>query len=192
MRLAGLVFGMALLLRASFAQEPPRLSVSDFVLTDMAGHPVRYSALKGNVTVVIFFSTRCPMSNAFNYRRNTLYLDFKSKVNFIMIDSNSNESLAEVRDYARAVEFDFPVYRDTNHEAADRLGARITTDTFLLGSSGTILYHGYMEDSPNPTRAKNQALRLAIEAVLAGKPVPVPETRALGCAIRRDTLSSLK
>src|ERR1700757_3255753 len=94
--------------------------VSDFTLRDMNGHLVNYSALKGRVTVVIFFSTRCPMSNAFNYRRNKLYNDFAGHVKFIMVDSNSNESLEEVREYARAVEFDFPVYKDVNNVVADR------------------------------------------------------------------------
>jgi len=179
----------ALWLNASHAQESREpAAVSDFLMSDMNGRPVHYAALKGKFTVVIFFSTRCPLSNAFNYRRNTLYLDFKDRVNFIMVDSNSNESLSEMRDYARGVEFDFPVYRDTNHEAADRLGAKVTTDTFVLDSSGTIRYHGYVEDSPNPSRVKNRGLREAIDAVLSGMPVAVPETKAIGCTIRRDKL----
>lgn len=187
MRLLGLAaVACGLSITASHAQDF-RLGapVKDFVISDVNGHPVHYNALKGKVTVVIFFSTRCPMSNAFNYRRNTLYNDFKDRVKFIVIDSNANESLNEVRDYARAVEFDFPVYRDTNNIVADRFGAKVTTDTFVMDSSGTMQYHGYLEDSPNPTRAKKQGLRLAIEAVLKGRPVAAPETKALGCSIRR-------
>lgn len=163
-------------------------TVSDFSLSDVNGSPVNYSSLKGDVTVLIFFSTRCPISNAFNYRRNTLYNNFKDRVKFIIVDSNSNESLREVRDYARAVEFDFPVYRDANNIVADRFGAQVTTDTFVLDASGVIRYHGYLEDSPNPTRARIQGLRLAIEAVLEGQPVARPETKAIGCSIRRAKL----
>ena len=159
--------------------------VTDFVVTEATGTPVHYIALKGNVTVLMFFSTRCPISNAFNYRRNQLYLEFRDRVNFIAVDSNSNESLTEVRDYARAVGFDFPVYRDANNVMADRFGAQVTTDTFVMDSSGTIRYHGFIEDSPNPTRAKTRGLRLAIEAVLGSRDVPVPETKAMGCSIRR-------
>src|SRR5262249_38324577 len=174
---------------AAYAQEFRQPAVvSDFLVSDMNGRPVHYAALKGKITVVIFFSTRCPLSNAFNYRRNSLYIDFKDRVNFIMVDSNSNEPLREVRDYARGVEFDFPVYRDTNHEAADSLGAKVTTDTFVLDSSGTIRYHGYLEDSPNPSRVKSRGLREAIEAVLSEMPVAVRETKAVGCTIRRGKL----
>ena len=160
--------------------------VSDFTLRDMSGRSVNYSALKGSVTVVIFFSTRCPMSNAFNYRRNTLVKDFTGRVKFIVVDSNSNESLDEEREYAGSVEFDFPVYKDENNIVADRFGAQVTTDTFVMDSAGVVRYHGYIEESPNPTRAKNPALRLAIEAVLESKPVAMAETHALGCSIRRE------
>ena len=162
--------------------------VSDFMVSDMTGRPAHYSVLKGTVTVVIFFSTRCPISNAFNYRRNKLYNDFKDRVKFIVIDSNSNESLAEEKEYARAVEFDFPVYRDINSVVADRFGALATTDTFVVDASGNLRYHGYLEDSPNPARAKHPALRLAIEAVLEGRPVATPETKPIGCSIRHAKL----
>ena len=160
--------------------------VSDFTLHDMNGRSLNYRALRGKVTVVMFFSTRCPISNAFNFRRNTVYRDFRNSVKFVVVDSNSNESLEEVRAYAKEVGFDFPVYMDLNNKASDRFGALATTDTFVMDSSGVMKYHGYIEDALNPERTTKQGLRLAIEAVLEGKPVPMAESRARGCAIRRS------
>jgi peroxiredoxin len=160
--------------------------VSDFTLRDMNGRSLNYRALRGKVTVVMFFSTRCPISNAFNFRRNTVYRDFRNRVKFVVVDSNSNESLEEVRAYAREVGFDFPVYMDVNNQASDRFGVLATTDTFVMNSSGVIKYHGYIEDALNPKRTTKQGLRLAIEAVLEGKPVAMAESRARGCAIRRS------
>jgi peroxiredoxin len=159
--------------------------VSDFTVRDMSDRAVKYAPVKARVTVVMFFSTRCPISNAFNYRRNALFADFKEQVNFFVVDTNSNESLEEVRQYAKDVGFDFPVYVDVNNRVADQFGANITTDTFVIDSSGVLRYRGYMEDSPNAARATRQALRLAIEDVLAGRQVEVNETKALGCSIRR-------
>jgi hypothetical protein len=161
--------------------------VNDFTLSNLDGSAVNFHLSSGQPTVVIFFSTHCPMSNAFNYRRNVLYHDFADRVRFIVIDSNANESLEQIRGYTRALEFDSPVYKDMNHAVADRLGARVTTDTFVIDSSGVMRYHGYLEDSPNPTRSRIQGLRLAIEAVLQGKPVEMPDTKALGCSIWRLT-----
>ena len=158
--------------------------VANFTLLDMKGHVLKYQGHRG-VTVVMFFSTRCPISNAFNYRRNQLYGDFRGRVHFVVVDANSNEPLDEVRQYANGVGFDFPVYKDVNNVVADQFGVKATTDTFVVDSSGVIRYRGYMEDSPNPSRATKRPLREAIEAVLENKPVPVAETKAIGCAIRR-------
>ena len=181
---AALVLGMASqqLQAENFQLGAP---VSDFSLSDMNGRAENYHGFKGKVTVVMFFSTRCPISNAFNYRRNTLYDDFKGRVNFVVVDSNSNEAIEEVKAYAKEVGFDFPVYKDVNNEVADRFAVHTTADAFVIDQSGIMRYRGYIEDSPNASRVTKKALRDAIEEVLDGKPVAVAETRAAGCAIRR-------
>jgi cytochrome oxidase Cu insertion factor (SCO1/SenC/PrrC family) len=47
------------------AQEfAPGAPVSAFIVRDMGGQLQNFPSLKGKVTVVMFFSTRCPMSNA--------------------------------------------------------------------------------------------------------------------------------
>lgn len=163
----------------------PDASVTNVSLTDMHGRTKNFPSFTGKVTVIIFFSTRCPMSNAFNSRRNDLFRDFKRHARFVVIDSEANESLEEERSYAKDVGFAFPVFRDSDNKVADRLGARVTTDTFVLDAQGAVRYHGYIEDAPNPARTTNQGLRRAIAAVLAGEPVPAARTRAVGCAIRR-------
>jgi cytochrome oxidase Cu insertion factor (SCO1/SenC/PrrC family) len=151
--------------------------VSDFTVQDTRGRLLHYKTMKGHVTVVMFFSTRCPISNAFNHRRNTIYDDYKGRVKFVVVDSNSNESVDEVRAYASDVGFDFPVYKDTDNVTADRFGVLTTTDAFVIDSSGVIQYHGYVEDSPNAERSTKQGLRLAIDAVVGGKPVEMSEPR---------------
>jgi thiol-disulfide isomerase/thioredoxin len=159
--------------------------VPGFSIVDMQGHLQNYPSTTGAITVVMFFSTRCPLSNAFNYRRNLLYRAYENRVRFVAIDSNFNESLDEERAYANDVGFGFPVFRDVDNRVADLLGARNTTENFVLDATGTVRYRGYIEDAPNPARTTRQGLRLAIDAVLAGQPVATPETRGIGCAIRR-------
>ena len=163
----------------------PDQPLPGFSVLDMRGHLQQYRPGRDKVTVVIFFSTRCPMSNAFNHRRNLLYHDYRNRVRFLVIDPNSNESIEEVRTYARDVGFDFPVYMDSDNKVANLLGARNTTETFVFDAKGLECYRGYIEDAPNPERTTKQGLRLAIDAALAGRPVVTPETRGIGCAIRR-------
>ncbi|GGA59885.1 hypothetical protein GCM10011507_09280 [Edaphobacter acidisoli] len=162
--------------------------VMGFTVLNMKGHAVNYRNFKGKVTVVMFFSTRCPLSNAFNFRRNMLYREYKDRVQFIVVDSNGNESLAEVKQYAKDVGFAFPVYVDQKNAVSDRFGVLATTDNFLLDASGVMRYHGYIEDAPNPARTTKQGLKLAIDEVLAGKAVTMPETMARGCSVRRAKL----
>jgi cytochrome oxidase Cu insertion factor (SCO1/SenC/PrrC family) len=162
------------------AQEPSvGARISGFTLRDLDGRLQNFPSLKGQVTVVIFFSTRCPMSNAFNYRRNQLYREFGNGVRFLVIDSNVNESPAEVKTYAKDVGFDFPVYEDVDAAAANIMGARNTTETFVLDQQGIVRYRGYIEDAPNPARTTRQGLRMAIEEVLAGQPVVFADTRGI-------------
>jgi hypothetical protein len=55
----------------------------------------------------------------------------------------------------------------------------------VIDSTGTLVYHGQIDDSRNEQRVQQQGLRMALDAVLAGKPVGVAETKAFGCSIKR-------
>ena len=69
--------------------------------------------------------------------------------------------------------------------AADRFGAQSTPETYVMDSSGVMRYHGYIDDSQTPSRVSRRGLALAIQAVIDGKTVEKPETRAFGCTIKR-------
>jgi hypothetical protein len=178
----------ALLLRQSLlAQQLPQTPtvIKSFVVQDLDNRPVRYSVESGKVAVVVFVSARCPISNAFNFRLNSLYQQFGAQADFFIVDSNANEPAGEVGQHAKEMQYDFAVYLDPNNALADLLGARATPDSFVIDHQGRVSYHGYIEDGLNPERTKNPALRLAIDAALTNKPAPIAETHSRGCAIRR-------
>ncbi|HLJ15051.1 MAG TPA: redoxin domain-containing protein [Bryobacteraceae bacterium] len=176
-----------LLLGEAFGQEfKVGSTVSDFTLSDLKGNTVSFSSLRGPTTVVIFISTRCPISNSFNDRMNDIYEDYSAKgVKFVFINANANESADEVAKHAKSVGFVFPVYKDFNNVVADRFGAQSTPETYVIDHDGVIRYHGYIEDSTNPARVKRHGLKDALDAVLAGQPVATAETKAFGCTIKR-------
>jgi peroxiredoxin len=182
-------FGIGLMLSASalFAQEfKVGSNVADFQVQDLDGKPVAFSALRGPVTVVTFISTQCPVSNGYNQRMNSLFHDYSSKgVKFIFVNANQNERAGEVRQHAKNAGFVFPVYKDANNVVADRFGAEVTPENYVIDSSGVIRYHGSIDDSQNEARIRTRGLRLALDAVLAGKPVEIAETKAFGCSIKR-------
>jgi peroxiredoxin len=160
--------------------------VAAFSLKDVRGNRSSYSPHHGRITVVVFISTRCPMSNAFNARINDLYTEFSGRgVRFLVVNSNADESLDEVRRHAERMEYDFPVYKDENNVVADLLGAVATPDSVVLDESGILRYHGIIEDGANPQRTTKRPLRSAVEALMQHRPVTEPLTHGRGCAIRR-------
>jgi peroxiredoxin len=160
--------------------------VTDFRINQLDGSPAQFSALKGNVTVIMFISVQCPVSNSYNERMNALYRDYASKgVKFIAINANRTEPAPAVLEHAREHNFAFPVYKDENNVVADQFGATVTPETYVIDSTGTIRYHGSIDDSMNEARVTTHRLRAAIDAVLAGKEPPQLETKAFGCSIKR-------
>lgn len=163
----------------------------DFTVTDLKGNSLPYSALKGDTTVVIFIATKCPISNAYNGRMNAVYNEYSHKgVNFIFINSNYSEPAAEVEEHARTNTLAFPVYKDQNNVVADLFGAQVTPEAFVMDNTGTIRYHGYIDDSTNEAKVQNRGLRLALDSLLERKAVQTAQTKAFGCTIKRKKRAS--
>ncbi len=155
-------------------------------LSNNVNQPVEISTSKTVATVVVFVSTLCPVSNAYHDRYKQLIADFMDKpVQFIFINSNDNETLAEVNDHIRAAELPFPVYKDWKNSVADKLGSSMTPEAFVLNAKGEVLYHGAVDDSKNEARVKVTALRDAIGSAVQGQPVVRKELKAFGCTIHR-------
>ncbi len=160
--------------------------VTDFQVRDLDGKAVSFSSLKGPVTVVTFIATQCPVSNSYNQRMIDLYKDYTPKnVKFIFVNANRSEPAAEVHEHAKRVGFTFPVYKDPDNVVADRFDAQVTPESYVIASDGILRYHGSIDDDMNVARVHMRRLRLALDAVLAGKPLPAVETKAFGCTIKR-------
>ena len=95
-----------------------------------------------------------------------------------------------MEEHAKAHGFPFRVYKDPTGAAADLFGAQVTPETLRDRQRRRVRYHGYVDDSLNAARVHNQGLRSALDAVLAGKPVPTAETKAFGCTIKRRRKAS--
>jgi peroxiredoxin len=179
-----LILGAGLLLPAQ--QFTVGSTVTDFELKQLDGKPASFSTLKGNVTVVIFISVQCPVSNSYNQRMIALYRDYSPKgVKFIFVNANHTEPAAAVEEHARQHNFEFAVFKDENNVVADEFGATVTPETYVIDSSGTLRYHGSIDNSQNESRVTSLRLREALDAVLAGKQPPQTETKAFGCSIKR-------
>jgi hypothetical protein len=106
-------------------------------------------------------------------------------VAFIGINSNKQENTEEIKEHAKEHGFSFPILKDDNNIIADKVAASVTPEVFLLNGKFEVLYHGRIDDSRRASEVKSQDLRTALDALLAGKPVAVTETKAFGCSIKR-------
>lgn len=142
---------------------------------------------KNKAVAVIFVATKCPVSNAYNGRMAALGRDYAARgIAVVGINSNKTEPAAEVAAHAKEHGFAFPVVKDDGNKVADAYGAQKTPEVFVISPKGDLLYHGRIDESQDdPKGVKSPDLRNALEAILAGKPVPAAETKAFGCTIKR-------
>jgi len=139
---------------------------------------------KNKAVLVMFIATKCPVSNAYNERMVALARDYTARgVAVVGINSNKSEPAAEVVEHAKKHGFTFPVLKDEGNRIADAYGAAKTPEVYVIDPKGLLLYHGRIDESQEDPKSPD--LRNALDAVLAGKPVPVAETKAFGCTIKR-------
>jgi hypothetical protein len=120
-----------------------------------------------------------------------VYRDYANRgVQFAFVNSNANESVAEIDEHAKASNFGFKVFKDVNNVLADHLNAQFTPEVFVFDNAGTLVYHGRIDDSRDVANVKSQDFRATLDAVLAGKPVAAPDTKAFGCTIKRAKATS--
>jgi peroxiredoxin len=168
---------------------PPAIgsTIEDFTLPDVTGQDRSLKSLAGKKgTVLLFIAVQCPVSNAYNERMEKLAQDYKAKgITVIGINSNVKEDADAVRGHAAENKLSFPILKDPSNKIADKLGASVTPEAYLLDGSNKLIYHGRIDNSRNGDNIESTDLRNAIDASLAGKAVEKTEAKAFGCTIKR-------
>jgi peroxiredoxin len=171
-------------------------AVANFKLQDYrgAGHSLEDFS-KNKVVVIAFLGAECPLATRYASRLAELAREFEPKeVAFLGLDANQQDGITQIARLAREHHIEFPILKDVGNTVADRLGAQRTPEVFVLDDSRVVRYWGRIDDQyglsysrPQPTR---RDLAIALEELLAGKPVSQPTSPAEGCFIgrvRRDS-----
>ena len=168
---------------------PPAIgsAIEDFTLPDADGVNHSLKSLMGKKGAgIIFVATKCPVSNAYNDRMETVYEDYHAKgINVIGINANSTEPAAEVKSHAAEKGLKFAILKDDGNKIADRLGANHTPEAYVIDASGKLVYHGRIDNAQNTANITSNDLRDTLDAILAGKPVAKTTSMAFGCSIKR-------
>jgi hypothetical protein len=124
------------------------------------------------------------MSMEYSGRINELAADYSPRgVRILAVNSNTNESDAEVEKQRLEAHLSMPVYRD-NGSVAEILGSIATPTAVLIDQAGMIRYFGMIDNARNPARVTRRLLRPAVDSVLAGRAVELPRTKVMGCTIK--------
>lgn len=166
--------------------EAPRIgeTVPDFTAIALDGTAVSlHDGLRTHrVVVVLFLSTVCPYANYFGDHLAELADRYRpERVLFVGVNSNQFEPAEEMVENAKAHGQTFPIIRDAHASIADRLGASCSPEAYVVDQGGRLRYHGWIQ-----SKLRSPDLQRAVDAVLSGKPVRVPHTKAFGCAIDRQ------
>jgi peroxiredoxin len=166
------------------------LKIENFQLVDIAGTGRSLQSYSGKIVVLVFWSYKCPVSLAYRDRMEELQNKYGGKgVAVLGVSPGSNESAAEIRANMSNLNIRIPVLLDSEEILAEKLGATHTPSVFILDGNAILRYKGSMDNNKRPgDKARIAYADDAIDAILAGHAVPVPETRAFGCSIRRKAL----
>jgi thiol-disulfide isomerase/thioredoxin len=143
------------------------------------------------ILIVVFSCNHCPYVKAYEDRMIAFQRDYAGNgVQLVAINSNETQNYPEdnfdeMVNRAKAKGFNFFYLRDENQSVATNFGATHTPEFFVFDTDRKLRYHGKFDDNhQNPNAVKVFYVRDAVNALLAGKEVPVAETYSIGCTIK--------
>jgi thiol-disulfide isomerase/thioredoxin len=144
----------------------------------------------GTVKVQFFISSDCPISNSYAPEIQRLCSEYRNKgVDCSLVYEDVGFATTSMRKHLDEYGYDgMPAVIDSNRKIANRAKATVTPEAVVIDAKGDIRYRGRIDNFYAALgKARQQVtahdLRDALDAVLAGRPVPNPETKALGCYI---------
>ena len=208
------VLAVLALSMAAFGQEPrltpkvntvhPTLAIGspapDFELPGVDDRVHKLSDYQKPVLVVMFLCNHCPTSQLYEGRMKKLVSDYSGKgVDFVGINPNDpkavtlselgytdvSDSLEEMKIRAEYRHFNFPyLYDGETQSVTQAYGAQATPHVFIFDKDRKLQYEGRIDNAQRESIVKVQDARLALDAVLEGKPVAVAHTPAFGCSTK--------
>ena len=142
-------------------------------------------------TLVVFTCNHCPFAKMWASRIVELGNTYDAKgIGVIAINANDPKSFEEdsfevMQQRAKERGMQFPYVVDATSNLARAFGATKTPEAFLFDKDGKLVYHGAVDDNgQEPSKVENPYLKNALEAVVAGREVPVKESKFIGCGIK--------
>jgi peroxiredoxin len=176
----------------------------DFALPGIDGKTHKLSEYSSSpVLAIVFTCNHCPTAQLYEGRIKTLAADYRGQgVALIAISPNDpdavrlgelgytdvNDGLEDMKIRAEHRSFNFPYLYDGETQAVSRAyGPKATPHVFVFDKARKLRYEGRIDNSQRESLVKTRDARNAIDALLAGKPVPVDHTGVFGCSTKWKT-----
>ena len=124
------------------------------------------------------------MANGMDDRRKSLEEEYFHRKNKEAIEKL--RAKMKVAEEAKAAGYIFPYLYDETQEVAKAYRAACTPDLYLFDGEQRLVYRGQLDDSRpgNNVPVTGKDVRAALDALLAGKPVPPNQKASIGCNIK--------
>lgn len=172
---------------------PLGASAPSFALPDTTGATVRLEDFtEATGLLVVFLCNHCPYVKHVQAELAALGREYMAK-GIAMVGINSNDanaypddSFACMGEEVRRAGYPFPYLHDETQAVAKAYHAACTPDFFLFDRDRHLVYRGQLDDArPGksvPVTGRN--LRRALDALLAGQPIPTEQQPSMGCNIK--------
>ena len=139
------------------------------------------------LTVYVFTTTDCPISNRYAPEIQRLATKFGGQINFVLVYPVQTDSPEKIREHVKKFSYSLETLRDVEQKLVKQTGVTVTPEVAVM-KGAQVVYRGRIDDRyvdfgkdrPQPT---TRDLEAALDAVVAGKPIAVRETRAVGCIL---------
>jgi peroxiredoxin len=186
-------FNIAFMAKTPSTMLPLGTAAPDFRLPDTNGKLVSPADFSGkSALLVMFVCNHCPFVKHIRSALAQLGRDYIPRgAAIVAISSNDvvnypEDGPALMKEEAQEAGYNFPYLYDESQAVAKAYRAACTPDFYLFDKNRKLVYRGQFDDSRpgNGVPVTGKDLRAALDAVLAGKPVPQDQKASLGCNIK--------
>ncbi len=169
------------------------LAAPDFALPDTGGHLVRRDDFAASPALLVaFWCNHCPFVKHVQQGFVAFAREYQPRgLAVVAISANDvtaypADSPAHMKENAALHGYSFPYLYDESQDVARAYEAACTPDFFLYDKARRLVYRGQFDSSrPGSGEPVTGAdLRRAVDAVLAGQPLPADQRPSLGCNIK--------
>ncbi|MBI1909821.1 MAG: thioredoxin family protein [Deltaproteobacteria bacterium] len=167
-------------------------SAPDFSLPGVDDKTYSLASFKDKkILVVMFTCNHCPYVQAYEERIIAVQRDYTTKgVQLVAINANETKNYPEdnfenmvIR--TKEKRYNFPYLRDETQKTAKAYDAACTPEIYAFDEKRLLRFHGRLDDNyEEPEKVTKQFLRQALDEMLTGKPVSIPESHPIGCSIK--------